>query len=448
MQDDVGGARKERIEEVRGEHCAEEQADDEPLVKKTRLLEETGESSDGSVAEAGCFYDCAGTAGSTDDCFQCDGCDNWFHAQCAGYESDLLENPEYDGHSIQLHAYCGICLEEKELSHADVLDQQEQYLRLERFFDANSKTWVWQPVSQDGRCCLNSIWSKSQGEYPVFENFVSACAKAAMKETDQSADTASVKRSSKALFKRLAQNPGELAQLWPRLEVQYLWMGLATSVLPDVQLRLFELEERQGNVRLRCIQCFPENLQRANTVNLLQWNRKVAAHYDVLEENAIAAAAAAPDVMASFAAVPNGIVVQAPGENAAPEVNAAAAAPDVIASAADPDETAAATTPEECAPVAPYVVDWAVGMLVEAEMMDPSFPNYTDTIHTVEIVEVLLDRNYRCRLTAFDGPNNVDVWTPDLLHAPRAGGSPDVAWMKNDRVHIRIRNRTAGKVKW
>lgn len=439
------GARKEMIKEVRGEHCAEEQAKDEPLVKKTRLLEETGDGSE-SVAEAGCLYDCAG---STDDCLQCDGCDNWFHAQCAGYESDLLENPEYNGHSIQLHAYCGFCLEDLDLSFDAILDQQEEYQRLERFFQANSKTWVWQPVSQDGRCCLNSIWSKSQGEFPVFENFVSACAKAAMKETDQSADTVSVKRSSKALFKKLEQSPGELAQLWPRLEVQYLWMGLASSVLPDVQLRLFELEERQGDVRLRCIQCFPENEQRANTVNLLQWNRKVAAHYDVLEESAIAAAASA-----IAAATPDGTVAQASEENAA--------APDVVVAPApednaDPEENAAAsdvvaTAPEENvnALVASDVVaevGWAVGMSVEAEMMDPSFPNYTDTIHTVEIVEVLPDRAYRCRLVAFDGPDNVDVWTHDLLHAPREGDSPNVAWVKNDRVHIRIRNRSAGRTK-
>lgn len=82
---------------------------------------------------------------------------------------------------------------------------------------------------------------------------------------------------------------------------------------------------------------------------------------------------------------------------------------------------------------------WNVGMIMEAEMMDPRFPLYTDTIHPVQVNAVLSDREYRCRLLAFGGIND-DVWGHDLLHEIR-GAEEDIGYAVGDRVHIRMRNR-------
>jgi hypothetical protein len=89
---------------------------------------------------------------------------------------------------------------------------------------------------------------------------------------------------------------------------------------------------------------------------------------------------------------------------------------------------------------------WAVGTELEAEMMDPEFPNYIDTIHPVRVVEVLPNGEYRCNLLAF-GPEDCDVWPSALLHSPRPDGDINgaKAWKAGDQVHIRLRKRKAGK---
>lgn len=86
---------------------------------------------------------------------------------------------------------------------------------------------------------------------------------------------------------------------------------------------------------------------------------------------------------------------------------------------------------------------WSVGTKLEAEMMDPMFPNYTDTIHPVEVVAALPGAKYRCKLLAF-GPKAIDIWPSALLHEPM-GSQKGLTWNLSDKVHIRIRNRKVGK---
>jgi hypothetical protein len=94
-------------------------------------------------------------------------------------------------------------------------------------------------------------------------------------------------------------------------------------------------------------QSFPEERKEV-VFCILQWNRKVAAHFDLIERNA-----------------------------------------------------------------------WPIGALLEAEMMDNNFSDYKDTIHPVQVVEVLNGgKEYRCSLLAFD-EDAVDVWNFELLHEVR-----------------------------
>lgn len=109
---------------------------------------------------------------------------------------------------------------------------------------------------------------------------MAACAKAAVAKVEE-ADvlTQPLKREFTAKFKELKKYPGKLASLWPQLEVEFLWLGLTSVVMPDLQIKLYELD----NDGLKCIQSFPEEA-RSKVVCVFRWNRKVAAHFDLIEQ--------------------------------------------------------------------------------------------------------------------------------------------------------------------
>ena len=231
-----------------------------------------------AVAQAvddGCMYDCEDTA---ETCVCCDLCEKWFHARCAGYEEELVADPVHHGHPIELAAFCKACLKDRGLTHRDILNQHREYARIEAFFERNSAQWMWKHVSQDGRCCLNGIWNQ-QGR---FEDFVAACAKAAVAKVKESdVLTQPLKREFTLKFKELKKYPGKLASLWPQLEVEFLWLGLTSVVMPNLQIKLYELDKNG----LTCIQSFPENGSgRSACFRVLQWNRKVAGHFDLIEQ--------------------------------------------------------------------------------------------------------------------------------------------------------------------
>jgi hypothetical protein len=299
-----------------------------------------------------------------------------------------------------------------DLTHTDIIEQEREYLRLEQFFRTNSHSWLWRPVPQNGLCCLSGIWSKHPGPFDSLDKLISASALAAMDEVDKhSVESRAGKHHLKVVFRDLAKHPDKLVDMWPDLEVQYVWLALANSVFQDLRLRLHTLE---GDDQLRCVHSIPDDtVQRDQTINLLQWNRKVAAHYDLIEE-----------------------VVEAPQ------------APTVVVDVESDDKMEIETmssSDDENVEIPTHL--WKVGTKLEAEMMDPNFPNYKDTIHPVKVVEVVdAGKGYRCRLLAFGGQQNVDVWNADLLHEPREF-SPNDNWVKGDKVHFRICNRKVGKVK-
>jgi hypothetical protein len=216
----------------------------------------------------------------------------------------------------------------------------------------------------------------------------------------------------KVVFKDLAKNPDKLADMWPDLEVQYLWLALANSVFSDLKLSFYELKEQEGDSQLQCVECIPkeEDVEREHTICLLRWNQKVAAHYDLIDE---------------VVALGSGDVTPDAADDAQVE---------------PPDRDAVAAILEMFISKKEQVRLWKVGTLLEAEMMDPNFPNYRDTIHPVKVVK----EAYQCQLLAFEGETNVDVWNADLLHEPR-DYSPNESWNKDDEVHFRIRNRKVGK---
>lgn len=213
----------------------------------------------------------------------CDHCDAWFHPACAEYKKPLLEDPVYDGHSIALHAYCSGCLAELGLTTADIDAQQEEFLALERFFRANSKRYRWHPVAQDGRCSLNSAWERlplqlQQQQGNNFETFVRAIANDAVERVKLSEELEETKVEYIGLFKKLAKTPRLLAELWPRLEASYLYLALTKRVFPSVCLKLYALREDGQD-----LQPFLTYGDGQDRICLLQWNRRVAAHFDALD---------------------------------------------------------------------------------------------------------------------------------------------------------------------
>ncbi len=398
--------------------------DEDEQNKKRPRDEEVPFDETGGGSE--CFYNCFGSSGRL---VQCDRCDIWFHPKCAGYVSELLENPEFNGHPISLNAYCLDCLDFMDLTHADIVEQEEEYLRLEKFFQANAASWSWQPVPQDGFCCLNGIWIKHPGPFESLEKLISACATAAIDEVDMNdVETRAGKCRLKVVFKQLAKNPDRLREMWPDLEVQYMWLALAKSVFHDVRLKLHTLQlQGDGKIELRCMQSIPdENIQRDYTVNILQWNSKVTAHYDLIEGIVGVVDGAPPKADENPAQVDDA----APNTGDDEEVQTVGAVPKVNEMVAQVDDP---------------IHIWPVGSLLEAEMMDPNYPNYRDTLHPVKVIEVMDDGTaYRCELLAFK--NSTDVWSADLLHESREHDE-NAQWKEDDRVHFRIRNRKVGKVK-
>lgn len=82
---------------------------------------------------------------------------------------------------------------------------------------------------------------------------------------------------------------------------------------------------------------------------------------------------------------------------------------------------------------------WKAGSIVEAEMMDPDYPDYEDTIHRVRITEVLDGgKQFRCKLLAFKGPEAEDVWNAEQLHEPREANK---VFADKKNVHIRVKGR-------
>lgn len=90
---------------------------------------------------------------------------------------------------------------------------------------------------------------------------------------------------------------------------------------------------------------------------------------------------------------------------------------------------------------------WQVGDILEAQMMDPKYPQFRHTIHRVYVQEVLENDQYECKLLAFrpsrddpDDDDDVDHWPSNLLHEVR-DADLGVQWQRGQRVHVRIRNR-------
>ncbi len=360
-----------------------------------------------------CFYECSEPSSTL---VQCDRCDMWFHAICAGYECDLPTNPEHDGHSIELKAYCRSCLDFNELTHVDVVQQEMEYQKLQKYFERNSGKWSWCPVPQNGQI-LNDIWNKFHDKFESIEKLVTAAASAAVSEVDAHCkESNGQKHHLKAVFKDLAKNPDKLEDMWPDLEVQYVWLALANSVFSDLKLSFYKLREEEGDIQLQCVECIPKE-EREFTFCLLRWNQKVAAQYDLIDE----------------------VVVLGSGD-VTPDADVAHVVP-------PPDAGAITTILETIISQEEKKKFWKVGTQLEAEMMDPNYPNYRDTIHPVKVVEMLdSGKAYRCQLLAFKDETNVDIWPAELLHEPR-DFSPNESWNKDDKVHFRIYNRKVGKVK-
>jgi hypothetical protein len=387
--------------------CEQKELDNGEGLKE-QAIEEGPQNMDLADDEQGsCLYECSEPSNSL---VQCDRCEKWFHSMCAGYECDLSANPEYGGRPIELKAYCRSCLDFNELTHVDIVQQEMEYHKLQKYFEGHSDKWNWCPVAQNGQI-LNGIWPN---KLESFEKLIPATASAAVNEVDAHCkESKASKHHLKVVFNDLAKNPDKLTDMWPDLEVQYVWLALANSVFSDLKLRVYELkEEEEGDIQLQCVECIPkeEDVQREHRICLLRWNQKVGAHYDLIEE---VVALGSGDVTPDAHVVPL-------------DAGAVAAILETIISKEEKDQ----------------VRLWKVGTLLEAEMMDPDYPDYRDTIHPVKVVEVIdSGKAYRCQLLAF---GVVDVWNADLLHEPR-DYSPNESWSKDDEVHFRIRNRKVGK---
>jgi hypothetical protein len=405
--------------------------------------------------EEGCLYGCSEVSGSL---VQCDRCEKWFHEQCAGYDCKLSDNPVYNGHPIELKAYCYACLDDMELSHADIVQQEREYLELKKFFERNATSWSWRPVPQNGVGCLSEIWSKHPGPFDSLERLISASATAAKDEVDKHVvGSGADKHRCKVVFGNLAKDPTKLTDMWPYLEVQCIWQALANSVFKGLKLKLHSLEGdgEEEIAQLRCIQSIPDdNVDREHTINLLQWNRKVDVHYDLIEEVVVRPHVQVVEIIDNSV----GGRVAAPAPTEVPKDNGGAGVvnpPDVVADAAGAAEIGADSgkdgvdTGDEKIETSEKKQEltgpWEVGTLLEAEMMDSECPDYQDTIHPVEVVDVMEGgTQYRCQLLAFSGEQSVDVWRADFLHDPREYDE-NGEWKMGDKVHFRIRNRKVGK---
>jgi hypothetical protein len=225
--------------------------------------------------------------------FLCDGenCTVAFHASCAGYSSALVEDPIYRGHDIVLQAYCDHCMDPCNTSSHAVLDQQAEYQQLVDFFAVHKSSWVWMPVAQDGRCSLACVWEWLQMVIPLqgsvevgnsLDEFIKLTCRGALQVLDARPDGHDTRTNAVNVRRNILQvekNPERLAELWPKLDTQYIWMGLVTHVSPTVQIRLWEY---QKDTSLRCTVQFPDEREQRHVLDVLHWNNRVSSHFDLL----------------------------------------------------------------------------------------------------------------------------------------------------------------------
>jgi hypothetical protein len=356
----------------------------------------------------------------------------------------LAENPVYQDHEIILHAFCSNCLVELNKSCEAVIAQQYEYDKLKLFFEKNKEEYTWCPVPQDGRCCLNGIYEACdedvKGQLGSLEKFIIACANGAIEELKSSeVELPKNKKPFATLFKKLARQPQDLAQLWTQLEVQYLWLGLTNCVLPNVRLKLYELN---GKSEMKCMQSFPEEGERERTIHILQWNRGVAAHYDLMRVNVVEAGKEQEDEVVDDESKKGG---KAEGNNKKVRKSRKKVAKKKGTEGVKKLDDEKEMAEDEKEKEGEEEKRWEKGKRLEAEMMDPEFPQYLDTMHPVEVMEYLEDTNqYRCKLLAFANPDVVDVWEANMLHELREQDL-GLVFKKNDPVHVRIRNRSVTK---
>lgn len=216
------------------------------------------------------------------DGVSCDGvsCPAWFHPVCAGYKKPLLEDPTYNGHEIALQAYCAGCLNDYKLTTEDIIAEQEEFLAIKRCVEANADRYEWCPVAQDGHCSLGSVWDRlplNLKQDSKFETFVSNVASNAVACVEHSQEEKKTKAKYIGLFKTVANEPHLLADLWSMLEVSYLYDALTKHVFPSVCLTLYKL-----SVDKKDLQPMVTFGNGQDQICLLQWNCRVAAHFDVL----------------------------------------------------------------------------------------------------------------------------------------------------------------------
>lgn len=348
--------------------------------------------------------------------FECDGCRRTYHDSCGGYRKNaLMEDLEWSGSPIHLYAYCKYCLEGLPFKRGDIINQQDEIRAMQKFFTENSLEWRWEPLPQDGQCALFGIWQQHcWRQFPKLEDMFRECALAALEALNKNALE---ERSNRVLlqgpFKELARHPVNWRQLWRKVEMQYVWLGLTQTVCADLRIELYTMDTRsEGVVLLRRMQAFPEEEEeedassRSVTVRLVQRNRVIAAHFDLLHKLEEVQRGESPDRK---------------------RCREASAMPPVQALPSEP---------------------WPVGQDLWAEMSDPSFPFYEDTIHPVRVVEVLDGgRSYQCKLSAFDDENSTDVWQAELLHLHgHEPGEPgaNAVLEAGHNVHVRLRNRRVG----
>jgi len=218
----------------------------------------------------------------------CDGCGLLFHPCCAGYEEDLREDPMYRGSRIALYAYCSVCLKRLAISQQDIIDQQNEYRDLEKYFSNHSEEWSWIPVAQDGYCSLGGIWKWLEevhlgvNPFASFNEFVRACARATREVLSSSRGQetrARIVAFTKTL-KLLERSPEKLCDVWRDFPVDYAWSALVDRVLPNVAIHLWVL--RHGKLEARR---YPDDMGHRTEVHVLQWNVNVAAHFDLLLSN-------------------------------------------------------------------------------------------------------------------------------------------------------------------
>jgi len=232
---------------------------------------------------------------------QCDGCDCEFRWCCAGYDHQPCSNHFFfTGVCVTLPSYCRLCLTKLAISPEQVLEQEQDYLELGKYFSRPGCEWRWIPCFFDGYTVFSAAWVGLEGlrfmlspfycgigtERDItdsrkdadFLDFVSKCASEALNIIALSPDIDQERKT----WIRVRDYP-ELSPKLQGAQLDVAWSAVCRLLESEMALCVRIWKFVDGALSLgKTYESGRDCVAPKETIDILMWNTKVSTRIDLL----------------------------------------------------------------------------------------------------------------------------------------------------------------------